>query len=232
MGKHTLKPSSKVKFGFMSFDVLDYETGKSIHFDIDLGKITLPHYNDLAIKPNQYRVIFTNKAIHGDKSIGGMNKYAAKDYGIDWTYGDDVVLVAQQTTAPKGGLYKDRHEKLLGTIAHEIIEAELMKHGMPYHIAHMNAMEYEKGVDDRHPEYIRVKADSGYHLVYIEKEQGDRAIVISADYKSRNMFAGAEKDGDEWRIVTDYVYDGEALDDWWESVRKERIPQEKAKTPK
>jgi hypothetical protein len=231
MGKHTPKSSSKVKFGFMSFDVLDYKTGKPIHFDIDLGKITLPHYNDLAIKPNQYRVVFTNKAIHGDKSIGGMNKYAAKDYGIDWTYGDDVVLVAQQTTEPKGGLYKDRHEKLLGTIAHEIIEAELMKHGMPYHIAHMNAMEYEKGVDDHHPEYIRVRADSGYHLVYIEKEQGNMAIVISADYKSRNMFAGAEKEGDEWKIVTDYVYDGEALDEWWESVRKERIPPEKAKTP-
>jgi hypothetical protein len=102
---------------------------------------------------------------------------------------------------------------------------------MPYHIAHMNAMEYEKGVDDHHPEYIRVRTDGGYHLVYIEKEQGDAAIVISADYKSRNMFAGAEKDGNEWRIVTDYVYDGEALDDWWESIRKERIPQKKAKTP-
>ncbi len=227
MVKQTFKSSSKVKYGFMSFDVLDYETGKPIHFDIDLGKITLPHYNDLAIKPFQYRVIFTNKAIHGDKSIGGMNQFAAKDYGIDWTYGDDVVLIAQQTTNPKDGLYKDRHEKLLGTIAHEVIEAELMKHGLPYHIAHMNAMEYEKGVDDKHPEYIKVKADGGYHLAYIEKEQGNRAIIISADYKSRNMFAGVERDGEEWRIVTDYVYDGEALDDWWEKEKMEQRSKEK-----
>ena len=91
----------------------------------------------------------------------------------------------------------------------------------------MNAMEYEKGVDENHPKYIRVKAGDGHHLVYIEKEQGNAAIVISADYKSRNMFAGAEKDGDEWKIVTDYVYEGEALDDWWESVRKERINPQK-----
>ncbi len=209
-----------MKYGFMSFDVLDYTTGDPIHFDIDLGKITLPHYNDLTIKPYQYRVLFTNKAIHQDRSIGGMNKYAAKDYGIDWTYGDDVVLVAQQTTNPKDGLYADRHEKLLGTIAHEIIEAELMKHGLPYHIAHMNAMEYEKGIDSNHPDYIRVRAKGGYHLAYIEKEQGCRAIIISADYKSRNMFAGAEKDGAEWRIVTDFVYDGEAIDGWWQSERK------------
>jgi hypothetical protein len=57
-------------------------------------------------------------------------------------------------------------------------------------------------------------------LAYIEKEQGGRAIILSADYRSRNMFAGAEKNGEEWRIVTNYVYDGEALDDWWQSERK------------
>jgi hypothetical protein len=227
MSKHTFKASSRVKYGFMSFDVLDYKTGKPIHFDIDLGKITLPHYNDLAIRPYQYRVVFTNKAIHGDRSIGGMNQFAAKDYGIDWTYGDDVVLIAQQTTNPKNGLYRDRHEKLLGTIAHEIIEAELMKQGLPYHIAHMNAMEYEKGVDTRHPEYIKVRSNGGYQLAYIEKEQGNRAIIISADYKSRNMFAGAERDGEEWRIVTNYVYNGGSLDDWWESGRKAQLSQEK-----
>jgi len=227
VAKRTFRSTSRVKYGFMSFDVLDYETGKPIHFDIDLGRVTPPHYNDLAIKPYQYRVLFTNRAIHGDRSIGGMNKYAAEDYGIDWTYGDDVVLIAQQTTEPKDDLYRDRHEKLLGTIAHEIIEAELMRHGLPYHIAHMNAMEYEKGVDDRHPKYIRVKADGGYHLAYIEKEEGDSAIIISADFKSRNMFAGAKKIGEEWRIVTDYVYDGEALDDWWENVRKAQRSKEK-----
>jgi hypothetical protein len=227
MTTHEFRSTSRVKYGFMSFDVLDYKTREPIHFDIDLGKITLPHYNDLAVKPYQYSVIFTNKAIHGDRSIGGMNQFAAKDYGIDWTYGDNVVLIAQQTTNPKHGLYKDRHEKLLGTIAHEIIEAELMKQGLPYHIAHMNAMEYEKGVDDSHPEYVKVRADGGYHLAYIEKEQGDMAIIISADYKSRNMFAGAEKDGEEWRIVTDYEYDGQALDGWWESGRKDRLSQEK-----
>ncbi len=223
MVKHLPRISSRVKCGFMTFDVLDKTTGKPIHFDIDLGKVTLPHNNDMTIKPYQYKVIFTNKAIHGDKSIGGMNQFAAKDYGIDWTYGDDVVLIAQQTTKPSTDLYKNQHEKLLGTIAHEIIEAELMKHGLPYHIAHMNAMEYEKGVDDSHPDYIRVKAESGYHLALIEKEQGDRAIVISADHKSRNMFAGAVRESGEWRIVTGYEYDGEALDGWWERERKKRL---------
>jgi hypothetical protein len=51
-------------------------------------------------------------------------------------------VVAKQTT----GEPSMREEKILCTIAHEILEAELMSTGLPYHIAHMYAMEFEKGI--------------------------------------------------------------------------------------
>ncbi len=126
----------------LEFDVKDLRTGKPIHFKINLGKVTLPHHIDLVIPPFKYSVDFAESAIDGDKSYGGLNYYAAKELKMAFKYPPDVVIVAKQTT----GDPSNRENKLESTIAHEIIEAELMKTGLPYHIAHMYAMEYEKGV--------------------------------------------------------------------------------------
>jgi len=61
---------------------------------------------------------------------------------MPFDYGPEVVVVTKQTTGDPAM----RGEKILCTIAHEILEAELMSTGLPYHIAHMYAMQYEKGV--------------------------------------------------------------------------------------
>jgi hypothetical protein len=58
----------------------------------------------------------------------------------------------------------NRENKIKSTITHEIIEAELMKTGLPYHIAHMYAIEYEKGVYRTNP-IARVLFPCG-HLVH------------------------------------------------------------------
>jgi hypothetical protein len=126
----------------MELDVTDLRTGKPIRFKINLGKVTLPHHVNLVIPPFKYSVEFAESAIDGDKSYGGMNYYAAKELKMAFNHTPDVVIVAKQTT----GDPSNRENKLECTIAHEIIEAELMKTGLPYHIAHMYAMEYEKGV--------------------------------------------------------------------------------------
>jgi hypothetical protein len=126
----------------LEIDVKDLRTGKPIRFKINLGKVTLPHHVDLVIPPFKYSVEFAESAIDGDKSYGGMNYYAARELKMAFDYPPDVVIVAKQTT----GEPSNRENKLESTIAHEIIEAELMKTGLPYHIAHMYAMEYEKGV--------------------------------------------------------------------------------------
>ena len=126
----------------MEIDVKDYRTGKPIRFKINLGKVTLPHHIDLVIPPFKYSVEYAESAIDGDRSYGGLNYYAAKELKMAFEYPPEVVVVAKQTT----GDPSNRKNKLESTIAHEIIEAELMKTGLPYHIAHMYAMEYEKGV--------------------------------------------------------------------------------------
>jgi len=128
--------------GFMEFDVVDYDTGKPISFRINLGKVTLPHHVNLQIPPNKWRVKYAERAIDGDPSYGGMNYYAARELRMAFEYPPDVVMVAKQTT----GDPRLREDKLKTTIAHEILEAELMATGLPYHIAHMYAMEYEKGL--------------------------------------------------------------------------------------
>ena len=127
---------------YMDIVVKNVRTGNPIRFKIKLGSVTIPHSIDLMIPPNKYSVDFSEQAIGGDRSYGGMNYYAAKELKIPFDYGPDVVVVAKQTT----GDPVKRGEKLLSTIAHEILEAELMSTGLPYHIAHMYAMEYEKGV--------------------------------------------------------------------------------------
>jgi hypothetical protein len=127
---------------FMEFDVVDYDTGEKISFKINLGKVTLPHHIDLNIPSNRYLVKYAESAIDGDPSYGGMNYYAAKELKMAFDYPPQVVMVAKQTT----GDPQQRKDKLKSTIAHEIIEAELMSTGLPYHIAHMYAMEYEKGI--------------------------------------------------------------------------------------
>lgn len=126
----------------MEIDVRNYRTGQPIHFKINLGTVTLPHHLNLAIPPYKYSVEFAERAIDSDRSYGGLNYYAAKELKMAFEYPPDVVVVAKQTT----GDPSNRKNKLESTIAHEIIEAEFMKTGLPYHIAHMYAMEYEKGV--------------------------------------------------------------------------------------
>jgi hypothetical protein len=126
----------------MDIEVKNIRTGKPISFKINLGNVTIPHHIDLTIPPNKYSVDFAERAIDGDRSYGGMNYYAARELRMAFDYGPDVVVVAKQTTGDPA----KREEKLLCTIAHEILEAELMSNGLPYHIAHMYAMEFEKGI--------------------------------------------------------------------------------------
>lgn len=126
----------------MEIDVKNLRTGKPIKFKINLGNVSIPHHINLTIPPNKYSVEFAEQAIDGDPSYGGMNYYAARELKMGFKYGPDVVVIAIQTTGDPA----KREEKLLSTIAHEILEAELMSTGLPYHIAHMYAMEYEKGV--------------------------------------------------------------------------------------
>jgi hypothetical protein len=131
-----------VNGAYMNIEVKNMRTGKPISFKINLGNVSIPHHIDLTIPPNKYSVDFAESAIGGDRSYGGMNYYAAKELHMPFDYGPDVVVVAKQTT----GDPTKREEKLLCTIAHEILEAELMSTGLPYHIAHMYAMEVEKGI--------------------------------------------------------------------------------------
>jgi hypothetical protein len=126
----------------MEIDVRNHRTGAPICFKINLGKVTLPHHINLVIPPFKYSVVFAERAIDSDRSYGGLNYYAAKELKMAFEYPPDVVVVAKQTT----GDPSNRENKLESTIAHEIIEVELMKTGLPYHIAHMYAMEYEKGI--------------------------------------------------------------------------------------
>jgi hypothetical protein len=128
------------------FNLRHFRTGEPITFTIHLGKVKIPHGVDLSALTgslNRYMVDYTGRPIGGDSSYGGMNYYAAKELGVPFDYPKDVVLIAKQTT----GDPTTRYDKLNCTIAHEIIEAELMSTGLPYHIAHMYAMEYEKGID-------------------------------------------------------------------------------------
>jgi len=127
---------------YMEFMVTNVRTGKPISFKINRGSVKIPHGFDLSVPPNKYGVDFTERAIGGDRSYGGMNYYAARELSVPFEYGPDVVVIAKQTT----GDPSKRREKLLCTIAHEILEAELMSTGLPYRIAHMYAMEVEKGV--------------------------------------------------------------------------------------
>jgi hypothetical protein len=209
--------------GFMEIDVIDDTTGKPIHFDIDLGKVALPHQDrNLEIEPNYYRVVFTNKAINGDHSIGGMNYFAASAYNYKFPYPDNFVEIAQQTTFHEGDGYKDRREKLRGTIAHEVIEAQLMRTDskLPYHIAHMYAMEYEKGIYHFSNE-ITVNNSStkevGVHPVFRLYE--NKAVIEKADLaRNRTVYAGAAKDpSGVWALSTPYFDDPEDLDEWWDT---------------
>jgi len=194
--------------GFMEIDVIDDTTGKPMHFDIDLGKVALPHQDkNLEIEPNYYRVVFANKAINSDKSIGGMNYFAASAYD-KFPYPTNVVQIAQQTTFHKGDRYKNRREKLRGTIAHEVIEAELMRTDkkLPYHIAHMYAMEYEKGIY-HHSDKIRVKdsssKESSIHTVFRMYEK--KAVVENTDKLNVTSYAGAVKNSRGWVLSTGYI---------------------------
>ena len=227
--KEKMKKKTKkgVIEGFMEVDVIDDTTGKPMHFDIDLGKVGLPHQDkDLEVKPNYYRVVFTNKAINGDKSIGGMNYFAASAYNYKFPYPDNFVQIAEQTTLHKEDGYKNRREKLRGTIAHEVIEAELMRTDkkLPYHIAHMYAMEYEKGVY-HHSDKIRVKdnssKESGIHTVFRMYE--NKAVIENTDKLKVTTYAGAVKNSRGWVLSTDYMKDPEALDEWWDASVPVRV---------
>jgi len=209
--------------GFMEIDVVDDTTGKPMHFDIDLGKVALPHQDkNLEIKPNYYRVVFTNKAINGDNLIGGMNYFAASAYNYKFPYPDNFVQIAQQTTFHEGDGYKDRREKLRGTIAHEVIEAELMRTDskLPYRIAHMYAMEYEKGVYHFSNELMVKDSSSKENSIHpVFRLYEHKAVVENTDaLRNVTVYAGAVKDSSgDWVLSTSYVDDPEDLDEWWDT---------------
>ena len=226
MSAETEKMKKKIKkgsiVGFMEIDAIDYTTGKPIHFDIDLGKVALPHQDkNLEIEPNFYRVVFTNQAINGDRSIGGMNYFAASAYNYKFPYPENVVQIAEQTTFHKGDGYKDRKEKLKGTIAHEIIEAELMRtdKNLPYKIAHMYAMEYEKGIY-HHSDKIRVKdrTRTGSIIRPVFRMYENKALIEDTDMiRNVPVYAGAIKNSrGEWVLDTNHFEDPEDLDSWWD----------------
>lgn len=208
--------------GFMEIDVIDDATGKPMHFDIDLGKVALPSQDrNLEIEPNYYRVVFTNKAINGDHSIGGMNYFAASAYNYKFPYPDNFVEVAQQTTVREGDGYRDRKEKLRGTIAHEVIEAQLMRTDskLPYPIAHMYAMEYEKGVYHFSTEILvkdSLGKEVGVHPIFRLYEH--KAVVEKVDLVTNmTIYAGAILDSSGvWVLSTAYFDDPLVLDEWWD----------------
>lgn len=207
--------------GFMEIDVIDDTTGKPMHFDIDLGKVALPHQDrNLEIEPNYYRVVFTNKAINGDHSIGGMNYFAAGAYNYKFPYPDNFVEIAQQTTLHEGDGYRDRKEKLRGTIAHEVIEAQLMRtdNKLPYHIAHMYAMEYEKGIYHFSNEILVKDSSTGEASVHpVFRLYEHRAMIENVDLdRNVTFYAGAILDSNGvWVLSTAYFNDPGDLDDWW-----------------
>ena len=143
----------EINRSIMNVQVKNNRTGKPISFKIILSDVTMPHNIDLTIPPNKYSVDFVESAIDGDRSYGGMNYYAAKELRMPFDYGPNIVVVAKQTTGDPA----KRGDKILSTIAHEILEVELMSTGLPYHIAHMYAMEVEKGI-------IRVQGDGADQL--------------------------------------------------------------------
>jgi len=217
--KESRKSKDDPEKGFLFVTAHDYSTGKLIHFDINLGKVTLPHH--LNIIPKDYQVVFVNKAINGDKSIGGMNYYASKAYDMDYTYPPNVVMVAKQTTDPKG-LYANRRDKLLGTVAHEIIEAELMRldRKLPYKIAHMYAMEYEKGLH-KSANSIRVKVGGNDNTYHVVKEYGDTALLDAIMASTRIYFGAVKNRRGEWVQDTGFVDRVHQLDEWWSTHLEE-----------
>ena len=187
-----------------------------------LGKVALPSQDrNLEIEPNYYRVVFTNKAINGDHSIGGMNYFAASAYNYKFPYPDNFVEVAQQTTVREGDGYRDRKEKLRGTIAHEVIEAQLMRTDskLPYPIAHMYAMEYEKGVYHFSTEILvkdSLGKEVGVHPIFRLYEH--KAVVEKVDLVTNmTIYAGAILDSSGvWVLSTAYFDDPLVLDEWWD----------------
>lgn len=127
---------------FLAFEVRNIKTGKPVRFQINASGVKMPHGFNFDFPREKYHVEFTRSAIAGDPSFGGMNFYAARELGIPFEHGPEVVVVAMQTTGDPAM----RGDKILCTIAHEILEAELMSTGLPYRIAHMYAMMYEKGL--------------------------------------------------------------------------------------
>jgi hypothetical protein len=222
---HAAKDKKGTIEGFMEIDVINETTGKPMHFDIDLAKVDLPHQDkNLEIEPNYYRVVFTNKAINGDNSIGGMNYFAARAYNYKFPYPENVVQIAQQTTFHKGDGYRNRREKLRGTIAHEVIEAELMRtdRNLPYNIAHMYAMEYEKGIH-HHSDNIRIEDGlskvSCVHPVFRMYE--NKAVIENTDaLRNMTVYAGVVKNSRRWVLSTSYVDDPKDLDGWWDGERR------------
>ncbi len=213
------KRRSNLGKGFLYVTAHDYSTGKLIHFDINLGKVTLPHHVDII--PKDYQVVFVNKAINGDKSIGGMNFFASKAYKMKYEYPPNVVMVAKQTTDPKG-LYANRRDKLLGTVAHEIIEAELMRLDpkLPYRIAHMYTMEYEKGLH-KSANSIRVRVSGGDNTYHVVKEYDGRALLDALIANSRVYFGAVMNRRGEWVQDTGFVEDVDDLDEWWRTHGEE-----------
>jgi hypothetical protein len=209
--------------GFMEVDAIDDATGKPMHFDIDLGKVALPRQDkNLEIEPYYYRVAFTNKAINGDRSIGGMNYFAAGAYNYRFPYPPNFVMVTKQTTFHEGGEYKDRREKLEGTVAHEIIEAELMRTdgNLPYRIAHMYAMEYEKGIY-HHSDKISVRDGEGIGVYAVFRLYEGKAVIEKNVDGNVTVYAGTVKNSEgEWVRDTDYFSDPVDLDEWWDSVKR------------
>jgi hypothetical protein len=133
---------SELNPSYLELEVINIRTKKTINFKINTSNVTMPHKLTFNILPKKYQVEFTKIPIAGDPSYGGMNYYAAKELKIPFEHGPEVVVIAMQTTGDPA----KREEKILCTIAHEILEAELMSTGLPYHIAHMYAMQYEKGI--------------------------------------------------------------------------------------
>jgi hypothetical protein len=91
---------------------------------------------------------------------------------------------------------------------------------LPYHIAHMYAMEYEKGVYHFSNE-IMVKdslgKEVGVHPVFRLYEY--KAVVEKVDLvRNVTVYTGAVSDSSGVLVLsTAYVDDPETLDEWWDT---------------
>jgi len=117
-------------------------TGKSIDIRLGVHKHTAPGWRLRSIITG-YRVRFVNRNIEGDVTIGGENYWAAKEFKLEYPYPPTTILVTKQHP---GKTKEEKRKEMIKTIAHEIIESEIMSQGINYEEAHKCANQIDERI--------------------------------------------------------------------------------------